>query len=326
MKTIGFLISAKENENRRALTPKSLKTIKNKDHVFIERNYGEVLGYTDEDYTSIGCSVCSREEILKKDIVCDLKISDAEYLDSLSPGQTVFGWIHAVQHKDITDKIVANKITGIAWEHMFYMERHIFRHNNELAGTAAILHGFSFCGLLPVDAKVALIGRGNVAKGALSALTSLGADVTLFDRKTEKLFKKEAGRYDVIVNALLWDKKRKDHILYKADLPQLKRGAYIIDVSCDIDGAIESSVPTTIENPTYYVDGILHYSVDHTPSIFYRSGSKMISDIVAGYIDDLITEEFNEVLNEAVIIKNGAILDKEMKMTLKILARKPFPP
>ena len=326
MKTIGFLISSKENENRRALTPKSLKLIKHKDHVFIEQNYGEVLGYIDADYTTLGCSVCSREEILKKDIVCDPKISDAEYMDSLSPGQTVFGWVHAFQNRDITGKLIKNKITGIAWENMFYMGRHIFRQNNELAGTAAILHGFPFCGLLPVDAKVALIGRGNVAKGCLSTLTRLGADVTVFDRRMEKLLQNEVGKYDVIVNALLWDMTRKDHILYKTDLPRFKKGAFIIDVSCDRNGAIESSVPTTLEEPTYCEGGVLHYAVDHTPSIFYKSGSKMISDTVAEYIDYLIAGEYNEVLNEAIIIKDGAILDKEMKIALRKAAGKSILP
>ena len=271
MKTIGFLISLKENENRRALTPKSLKSIKHKDCVFIEQHYGEVLGYSDDEYISAGCSVASREEILKKDIICDLKISDAEYLDKLSPGQAVFGWIHAVQNRNISDSLIAKKITGIAWENMFHMGRHIFRKNNELAGAAAILHVLPLYGYLPDDIKVAIIGRGNVAKGAMTFLMRLGADITMYDRITEKLFQEELSKFDVIVNAVLWDTTRKDHIIYKSDLSRLKKGALIVDVSCDRNGAIESCVPTTIENPTYYVDGILHYAVDHTPSIFYKS-------------------------------------------------------
>jgi N5-(carboxyethyl)ornithine synthase len=326
MKTVGFLISLKENENRRALTPMSLQSIKYKDCIFIERNYGEVLGYSDEEYISVGCSVVSREEILKKDVVCDLKISDAEYLDSLSPGQAVFGWIHAVQTRTIADKIIANKITGIAWENMFYMRRHTFRKNNELAGAAAIMHAFPLYGYLPDDVKVAVIGRGNVAKGAMTILTRLGADITVFDRKMEKLFQKEMGKYDVIVNAVLWDTTRKDHIIYKTDLPKLKKGAIIIDVSCDRNGAIETSVPTSIENPTYYVDGILHYAVDHTPSIFYKSASIMLSDIVSGYVDNLITGELDEVLSNAIIIKDGVVVDKKTRIALKKADQKSFLP
>ena len=328
MKTVGFLISMKENENRRALTPKSLQLINHKNCIFIEQNYGEVIGYSDKEYVSAGCSIATREEILKKDIVCDLKISDAEYLDDLSPGQTIFGWIHAVQNKTIADKIIANKITGIAWENMFYMGRHIFRKNNELAGAAAILHALPLYGCLPDDMKVAIIGRGNVAKGALTILTRLGADITTFDRLTEKLLQKELGKYDVIVNAVLWDTTRKDHIIYKTDLPRLKKGAIIIDVSCDRNGAVETCVPTTIENPTYTIDGIMHYAVDHTPSIFYKSGSKMISDVIAGagYIDNLITGELDEVLTNAVIIKDGVVVDKKTRIALKNFDQKSFLP
>jgi N5-(carboxyethyl)ornithine synthase len=108
----------------------------------------------------------------------------------------------------------------------------------------------------------------------------MGADVVVYDRHTEQLLSKELGEYDVIVNALLWDTKRTDHIIYREDLKRMKKGAMIIDVSCDRAGAIETSVPTTLENPTYVVDGITHYVVDHTPSLFYKTTSKCISEVV----------------------------------------------
>jgi len=83
----------------------------------------------------------------------------------------------------------------------------------------------------------------------------------------------------------------------------------IIDISCDKNGAIETSIPTTIDNPTYYVDGIMHYVVDHTPSLFYRTISKELSKEVCKYIDYIITSDKCEVLEKAQIIKQGNILD-----------------
>ena len=69
MKTIGLVISHKENEKRRALVPEHAKCLKHPEYVFIEKGYGNVLGYTDEDYINQGINVASREDILKKDIV-----------------------------------------------------------------------------------------------------------------------------------------------------------------------------------------------------------------------------------------------------------------
>ena len=77
----------------------------------------------------------------------------------------------------------------------------------------------------------------------------MGADVVQYDRKQEDLFRKELGLYDVIVNGILWDTTRKDHIIYRDDLKRMKQNALIIDVSCDKHGGIETSVPTTIKDP-----------------------------------------------------------------------------
>ena len=113
-KSIGMVISHKENENRRALVPDDVAHIINKNYIFIEQGYGEVLGYSDDLYLEAGIGgVCSHDEVLLKDIVCDPKIGDGDYLSSLY-GQTIFGWIHAVQNRDICDKIVNRKLTAFA--------------------------------------------------------------------------------------------------------------------------------------------------------------------------------------------------------------------
>ena len=312
MKTVGFPISHKENEYRRALLPDDVKKISHPDRLFFETGFGEVLGLTDEDYRRAGAKICSRAEVLQKDIVCDPKIGDGDYLEDLHPGQTIFGWIHATQNRDITDKIVGSGLTAYAWEKMFHGGRHIFWFNNELAGEAAVLHAFQCFGKLPFGLDVAVLGNGNTAKGAVRVLNMLGARVMQYGRKTEALFREELGRYDAVVNCVLWDVKRKDHIVFKEDLARMKRNAMIIDVSCDRAGGIETSVPTTIENPTYLVDGILHYAVDHTPSLFYKTFSDANSAVIYPYIQQLLLEKPDEVLRDCKIIENGKIIDREI--------------
>ncbi len=308
MKTVGLPISHKENERRRALTVPDISFLRHPGLITVETGYGAVLGYNDQDYLDAGVRVGTRLEVLSRDIVCDPKVGDADYLDELD-GQIVFGWIHAVQNRDITDALVRNNLTVYAWEDLFEDGRHCFWKNNEIAGEAAVYHAYMCHGVFPYGSKAAVLGRGNTSRGAVKALNYMGAETTVYDRRTEGLFREELPLYDVIVNSILWDTSRKDHIIYKTDLSRMKPGSLIIDISCDRHGGIETSEPTTIDLPTYIIDGITHYAVDHTPALFWKTTSDSLSKVFVRFIDLLIEDQPNEVLNKAKIIQDGVILD-----------------
>lgn len=222
--------------------------------------------------------------------------------------------MHAVQNRDITDKIMSHRLTSYAWEDMYEDGRHSFWRNNEIAGEAAVQHAYMCHGIFPYGTKAAVLGRGNTSRGAIKTLNYMGAEVIQYDRRTEHLFQKELLYFDVIVNAILWDTSRKDHIIYRNDLKRMKRGALIIDISCDRCGGIETSVPTTIENPTYIVDGVTHYVVDHTPSLFWKTASESLSDEFCKYADLIIENSYfiSETLSRANNFENGKILDKRI--------------
>ena len=291
-----------------------IANVQYKEQIFIERGYGDALGLSDEDYIRAGVHVVSREEVLKKDVICDPKIGDADYLSSLDE-QTIFGWIHAVQNQDITDRILSSKLTAFAWEDMFEDGRHSFWRNNEIAGEAAVFHAYMCHGVFPYHTRAAVLGRGNVARGAIKTLNYLGAEVVQYDKNQESLFKKELSSFDVIVNAILWDTSRKDHIIYKEDLKRMHRGSLIIDISCDKNGGIETSVPTTIDHPIYVLDGVTHYVVDHTPSLFWKTATEGISAEVSKYLDLFILDKTasSRVLSKCLIIDRGTILDRRIK-------------
>jgi len=314
MKTIGFMISTKENEKRRALLPKHISAVRNRSQLFFESGYGAPFGHDDNEFRQAGANVVAREAVLMKDIICDPKIGDATYLSELQDGQVVFGWLHAVQNRSITDKLIDKQVTAIAWEDMFESGRHVFWRSNELAGEAAIMHAFTLYGKLVYECKVALIGRGNVARGAYRILSCLGARINSYERKTENLLRHELTQYDVIVNGLLWDVYRNDHIIYRDDLKKLRKPAMIVDISCDRAGAIETSRPTTIEQPVYSVDGVLHYAVDHTPALIGYSVSSSLGDEIIKYLDVLIEDGAgdNVVLREATCIRGGLIVDRRI--------------
>lgn len=311
MNNIGFLISEKENEKRRALIFEDIKKIKNKKNLFFQKGYGNVLGIEDIEFEKIGCNVVDKEKVLNCDIICDPKIGDEECLKKIK-NRKIFGWIHATQNYSITQILINNRITAIAWEKMYDNNRHIFDKNNQIAGKAAVLHAILCYGEGIENKNVAILGNGNTAKGAIEIAKLLNANVEVFARKNEKEFIRRMKNFDVIINCILWDVTRKDHIIYRGDLKKLKKGTMIIDVSCDKNGAIETTIPTTIEKPIYYIDEIMHYAVDHTPSLLHREASKSISVEVSKYIDDLIFDKNNNILENAIIIKDGRIIDDEI--------------
>ncbi|AXI01276.1 N(5)-(carboxyethyl)ornithine synthase [Sporosarcina sp. PTS2304] len=310
--TIGFVISHKNNEKRRALLPKDLASINCVDKLYFEEGYGEILGYSDEEYKAQGVHVVSRDQVLQCDAIVDVKLGDADFFDKITPGKLLIGWAHAVQDIAFTDAVLAGNHTVMAWEEMLDNGRYIFYRNREIAGEAAIIQSYQYCGKMPYETKVAILGNGHTTKGALRILHGLGADVDVYGRKLESLFRKNMYNYDVLVNCVMWDTSRTDRIIYKEDLKKLKKGAMIVDVSCDPNLEIETSRPSTIDDPVYTVDGIIHYTVDNTPAMFPHTVTKMLSEVFSEMIDMLSEGNWTTMVREAVVIEKGHILDKNI--------------
>lgn len=307
MNTIGFLISHKNNEKRRALMPQELDEIKNLDHLVFETGYGESLGFSDEDYKAKNVKILPREEVLKADVLVDVKLGDADYLDKIEPGKILCGWAHSVQNIDFTSEVLRHKHTVVAWENIYEYGRYIFYRNREVAGESAVLQAFRYCGKMPYDTKVAIIGNGQTAKGAMRVLTALGAEVDVFGRRLENTFRMMMGNYDVIVNCVLWNTDRTDRLIYREDLKKLRPGTLIVDVSCDPNLEIETSHPTTIDDPVYVVDGVIHYAVDNTPAMYPYTVTRTLSRNFARYVDYLVTGDYPENLVAAIDVDHGVI-------------------
>ena len=112
-KTMGLLISHKNNEKRRAILPEDVKKLRNAGMLYFETGYGDSVGHPDQEYIDAGAQVVSREEALKCDIITDVKLGDADYLDELEDGKLLFGWAHAAQGTAFTDKCLEKYGTRI---------------------------------------------------------------------------------------------------------------------------------------------------------------------------------------------------------------------
>jgi N5-(carboxyethyl)ornithine synthase len=308
---IGFPIPRKPGERRRAILPFQVAALKTPGELIFETGYGDILGVDDGVYRQAGAMVADRASVCACPFICNPKpVLTDEYLVR---GKTLFGWIHAVQGRAITDVLVAREMTAIAWEDMYEADRHCFWRNNEIAGEAAVVHALLEWGRLPYECRVAVVGRGNVARGAVRMLERYGCRTIVYDRKTSPLLREEIGRFDIVVNAVLWDVFRTDHLVYEADLARMKPGSLIVDISCDPHMGVESSRATTMAEPVYWHQGILHYAVDNTPSLFFRSASECIGEKLVPFLDDVVRGRANDVLERATVIRHGRILDERIR-------------
>lgn len=312
---MGFLISHKNGEKRRAILPEQLKQVIHPQQLYFEKGYGNSVGHGDEEYQQYGCHLVERNEVFSCDIIADVKLGDADYLDLLTTPKLLFGWAHTVQNLDFTSNMLTNGHTVVAWEEIFEGGRYIFYRNREVAGEAAVMHAFQYCGKMPYDATVAIIGNGQTAKGAMRILHGLGAKVDVYGRRLEKLFREKMYQYDVIINCVMWDTSRTDRLIYREDLKRMRPGTLIVDVSCDPYLEIETSHPTTIEDPVYVEEGIIHYAVDNTPAMYPITVTKVLSEGIVPYINVLLEKDFEAFpanLQDATVILNGHIRDKRI--------------
>lgn len=310
--TIGFVKSEKPFEKRIAVLPCDVINLAHKECLYFEEGYASDFCIKDEEYACLGCHIVSKCEALKQNIICDTKIGEATYLEQLKEESIIFGWIHVAANQELTKILLKKKFTCYAWEDLYEDHRHIFWENNRIAGAGGVLNAIQYSGFLPQGCQAAIIGRGDTAMGAYQILSQLGANTRIYNRNQEELFKKELNKFDIIVMAVRWNIMRNDYLISSENFRQIKKGAIIIDISDDADGAIEKSISTSIKDAIYYREERMVYSVGNVPSLFFKTATKGISKAIIEYLDPLIEQRDNDILQQALIIDHGIILDKRI--------------
>lgn len=307
---IGVLKEIKPGESRVIMTPTEVEELCGDGHkLLIQSQAGARAGFEDEQYVKAGAEIRETMEAIyaESDMVTKVKEIFPEEYPLLREGQIVFTCIHPAANKEEVDALLDKKVIAFTAE-----DTHRYGSPNcEVAGKLGALmgvnhllsiHGGSgqlICGIGGAPgAKVLVLGAGIVGKAAVEIVSSLGAQVTLMDinigtlRQCEEIFSKNVStafsnqsnikkllpQTDLVINCVKWPKHRKDHLITKDMLKLMKKGSVIVDVSADVGGAIETYQPTTHENPTYVINGVVHYGVDnipgaapHTTSIAYAA-------------------------------------------------------
>jgi len=349
--------SSKENEFRLPIHPQHFDRIDAdlRERIVLERGYGERYGVSDQHLASQVAGILSREEIIATSDVVLLPKPTLGDMASLRDGQVLWGWPHAVQDPELTQICIDKRLTLIAWEAMNHWTPsggfvvHVFHLNNELAGYCSVLHALTLIGSTghygrPLRAVV--IGFGNTARGAITALKSLGVhDVTVLTMRDvtavaspvpsvvlDHLDRTEAdpsrttvqtttgpvptaeflARHDIVVNCVLQDTDAALMFVTDAELARFAPGSLFVDVSCDLGMGFAFARPTTFEEPMLTVgDGVAYYGVDHSPTYLWNSATWGISEALIPYLrtvmDGPSAWDLDRTIQLAIEIRAGVV-------------------
>jgi alanine dehydrogenase len=322
--------SSKENEHRLPIHPRHLDRIDAdlRQRIFLEVGYGDHYGVSTEHLAPLVAGMLTREEIIATcDVVLLPKPTLAD-IESLRHGQVLWGWPHCVQDPKLTQLAIDKHLTLIAWEEMNHWTPegvfvvHVFHMNNELAGYCSVLHAMTLVGSTGHYGRrlsAVVIGFGNTARGAITALNALGVhDVTVLTMRDVtavaspipsvvldhlELTGDDSGRtvvlngtatlptaqflaeHDIVVNCVLQNTDRPLIFVTNEELAAFTPGSLLVDVSCDTGMGFECARPTTFEEPMLHVgDGVHYYGVDHSPAYLWNSATWGISEALIPYL------------------------------------------
>lgn len=301
---IGVLKEIKPNEYRVAAVPATVVEMVRHGHtVYVETGAGVGSGFGDEEYKEAGAIIADADTVWEKaDLVYKVKELFPQEYKWMNENKILFTYIHSNSHPEEAEVLLKSGVQAVAYEDVQDKDGRfpLLRPMSELAGKGGFLAALYYMqsvnggpGKLLANVPgcdvpvISIIGCGNVGLGAAELASSFGNTVRILDVDMNAML--AAKKYlpnvaylisnranlvkclqesDVLINGINWPKHRKDHLVNREDLKLMKKGALIVDVACDDNGAIETCRSTTHDDPIYTEEGIVHYCVDNIPSAF----------------------------------------------------------
>jgi alanine dehydrogenase len=329
---VGVPKEIKTNENRVALVPAGAESLASDGHtVLVEQGAGLGSGFTDAAYAGAGATVVAKvqEVWAKAEMIMKVKEPIESEWPRMRRGQVMFTYFHFAAAEALTRAVIASGAIAIAYEtvQLSSGELPLLTPMSEVAGRMAVQEGAKYLekvfggsgillggvpGVLP--AEVLVIGGGVVGTNAAKMAAGLGAHVTLLDVSLDRLrylsdvlapnvdllysnrhnILDQIKRADLVIGAVLLPGAKAPHLVKRADLKLMKRGSVIVDVAVDQGGCIETIKPTTHENPTYVVDGIIHYAVANMPGGVPRTSTLALTNATFPYAKRLAKQGWKQ--------------------------------
>ncbi len=318
---IGVPKEIKTNENRVALVPAGAEAFATRGHqVYIERDAGLGSGFADEAYVAAGARILpTADEVwAQADMIMKVKEPIAAEWPRMRKSQVIYTYFHFAASEELTRAVLKSNAIAVAYETVQLPngELPLLTPMSEVAGRMAVQEGakylekvFGGSGVLlggvpgVPPAEVVIIGGGVVGINAAKMAAGMGARVTILDISLERLrylddvlpanvttlysnrhnILDAIRRADLVVGAVLLPGAKAPHLVKRDDLKFMKPGSVIVDVAVDQGGCVETIKPTTHENPTYFVDGILHYAVANMPGGVPRTSTLALTNATLSF-------------------------------------------
>lgn len=341
---IGILKEIKVLENRVCMVPSGVATmIANGHEVIVETSAGEGSGFPDAEYVAAGATILGTPEEVyaQSDMVMHVKEPQPSEYEMIREGQIVFTYLHLAADELQTKALIKAKSINIAYETIEKSDGSLplLVPMSEVAGRMAAQEGAKYLempegglgvllggvkGVAP--ATVVVIGGGVVGINAAKMACGLGAQVYILDTNLERLaylddvmpancfpvmsnpgvLKEYVTKADLVIGAVLIPGAKAPKLVTRDMLGGMKNGAVIVDVAIDQGGCFETSKATTHAEPTYVVDGVVHYCVANMPGAVARTSTAALTNATLPYAVEIANKGWKNAMQENNEIKSGA--------------------
>ena len=340
---IGVPKEIKDNEARVAVTPAGVKALSEAGHtVLVETQAGAASSFEDAEYQDAGAEIVGEAGYAwgKADLVVKVKEPvESEYV-FFREGQVLFTYLHLAPLPGLTDELLKKKVIGIAYETVRDRQNTLplLTPMSEVAGRMSVQVGATYLekerggrgillGGVPgvAPANVTIIGGGVVGTNAAKIALGMGAKVTLVDvsmnrlRELDDIFggrlytlasnsynlaqvTKEA---DLVIGGVLIPGATAPKIVTRAMVSHMKKGAVIVDVAIDQGGCVETARPTSHSNPSYKVDGVVHYCVTNMPGAVPHTSTLALTNSTFPYLLRIANLGAREALKQDAGLAEG---------------------
>lgn len=318
---IGVPKEVKDHESRVGVTPAGVKALVEAGHkVLVETKAGELSAFTDDEYQSAGAEIVGSayDTWRNAEMVVKVKEPIEKEYQHFRPGLILFTYLHLAPIKGLTDALVDKGVIGIAYETVKdrFGALPLLTPMSEVAGRLSVQVGATYLqkehggrgvllGGVPgvPPGNVVIIGGGVVGINAAKMAMGLGAKVTLIDLNLNRLrelddvfngrlFTLASNSYnieracceaDLLVGGVLIPGAAAPKLVTAKMVSKMKRGAVIVDVAIDQGGCIETAHPTTHSDPSYVVDGVVHYCVTNMPAAVPNTSTLALTNATFPY-------------------------------------------
>ncbi|MBB4077507.1 alanine dehydrogenase [Lewinella aquimaris] len=340
---IGCPKEIKNNENRVALTPGGTLELVRRGHtVLVQSTAGINSGYSDADYTEAGAEIMPDIESVYAKAETIVKVKEpieSEYA-LVREGQLLFTYFHFASSRPLTEAMVKSKAICLAYETVEGPNGGLplLIPMSEVAGRMSIQEGAKYLekpaggrgillGGVPgvPPARVLILGGGVVGTEAAKMAAGLHANVTLMDISLDRLrhlanilpanvtlvfsseynIRRELDRVDLIIGAVLIPGAKAPNLITRQMLSEMRDGTVVIDVAVDQGGCIETCHPTTHEDPTYVIDGVIHYCVANMPGAVPFTSTLALTNATFPYLLQIAQKGWERATEENKGLKAG---------------------